>query len=76
MNLQENNKNLPPFIKFSAIEKIDENEIGRTIYDPISQKSIFPYGMGSQKKITKSAKNVGSFLFPKYKNSTDDAKEK
>ena len=68
--------NIPPFIKFSATEPINQDDIVESIYDPISQKSIYPYGMGSQKRITKSAKNVGSILFPKYKNTNDDAKEK
>ena len=68
--------NIPPFIKFSAIEPISQDDIVESLYDPISQKSIYPYGMGSQKRITKSAKNVGSILFPKYKNTNDDAKEK
>lgn len=76
MNTQNNQDNLPPFLKFSAIEPINQEEIGKSYYDPISQKSIYPYGMGSQKRVTKSAKNVGSILFPKWSNTNDDAKEK
>ena len=75
-NIQNTQNNTPPFVRFSAIEPISTDEIGKSYYDPISQKSIYPYGMGSQKKITRSAKNVGSMLFPKYKNTNDDAKEK
>ena len=75
-NIQNTNNNIPPFVKFSATEPNSQDEIGKSYYDPISQKSIYPYGMGSQKKITRSAKNVGSMLFPKYKNTNDDAKEK
>ena len=51
-----------------------QNEI--SYYDYNSQKTIYPFFCGSDKKVTKSAKNVGSFLFPKYKNEVDDAKEK
>jgi hypothetical protein len=32
--------------------------------------------MGSAKRATKSAKNAGNILFPKWKNVTDDAQEK
>lgn len=75
-NLENFNMNTPPFIALGVTEKNTESDVDKCVYDPISQKSIFPYGMGSQKKVTKSAKNVGSFLFPKWKNETDDAKEK
>lgn len=77
MDLQKHNNNsLPPFIKFSVTEPLDNNDIGQAYYDPETQKSIFPYGMGSQKKVTKSAKNVGNILIKKWKNVNDDAKEK
>jgi hypothetical protein len=76
MNTKTTHNNIPPFIKFSATEPISQDDIGQSFYDPISQKSIYPYGMGSQKRVTKSAKNVGSIIFPKYKNTNDDAKEK
>lgn len=77
-NLNSNNQ-LPPFIAFGAFEESKEmtstqNEI--SYYDYNSQKTIYPFFCGSDKKVTKSAKNVGSFLFPKYKNEVDDAKEK
>jgi len=72
------NNSLPPFIKFGAFEKEEilssHSEIN--YYDYNTQKTIYPFFAGSDKKITKSAKNVGSLLFPKYKNQTDDAKEK
>lgn len=78
LNLNSNNQ-LPPFIEFGAFEESKEmtstqNEI--SYYDYNSQKTIYPFFCGSDKKVTKSAKNVGSFLFPKYKNEIDDAKEK
>ncbi|MBN1251193.1 MAG: hypothetical protein JXA16_03590 [Bacteroidales bacterium] len=78
LNLNINNQ-LPPFIAFGAFEESKEmtstqNEI--SYYDYNSQKTIYPFFCGSDKKVTKSAKNVGSFLFPKYKNEVDDAKEK
>jgi len=78
LNLNSNNQ-LPPFIAFGAFEESKEmtstqNEI--SYYDYNSQKTIYPFFCVSDKKVTKSAKNVGSFLFPKYKNEVDDAKEK
>jgi len=78
MEANKNNdiENIPPFIMYGAIESNPGLDSNKSYYDPISQKSIYPYGMGSQKKVTKSAKNIGSYLFPKYKNETDDAKEK
>lgn len=76
-NIENKDMNsIPPFIMYGAIESNPELDSNKSYYDPISQKSIYPYGMGSQKKVTRSAKNVGSFLFPEYKNHTDDAKEK
>lgn len=77
-NLNNNNQ-LPPFIAFGAFEESKEmtstqNEI--CYYDYNSQKTIYPFFCGSDKKVTKSAKNVGSLLRPKYKNEVDDAKEK
>lgn len=82
MNKKLNSSNkdqLPPFIAFGEFEEIKEitttqNEINYYDYD--SQKTIYPFFCGSDKKITRSAKNVGSWINPKYKNQTDDAKEK
>jgi hypothetical protein len=51
-----------------------QNEI--SYYNYNSQKTIYPFFCGSDKKVTRSAKNVGSWLSPKYKNKVDDAKEK
>jgi|TARA_B110000908_G_C10228315_1_gene439199 hypothetical protein len=78
-NLVKNNTNLPLIIAFGSFEESNkllspESEIN--YYDYNSQKTTYPFFCGSDKKITKSAKNVGSFLSPKYKNQTDDAKEK
>ncbi len=78
LNLNTNNQ-LPPFIAFGAFEESKEmtstqNEI--SYYDYNTQKTIYPFFCGSDKKVTKSATNVGSFLLPKYKNKVDDAKEK
>lgn len=69
---------IPPFITFGTYEKAnDMNAVAQSeCYDYTTQKTIIPMFCGSDKKITKSAKNIGSFLFPKYKNETDDAKEK
>lgn len=78
LNLNSNNQ-LPPFIAFGAFEESKEmtstqNEI--SYYDYNSQKTIYPFFCGSDKKVTKSAKNIGSWISPKYKNEIDDAKEK
>jgi len=78
-NLNLNNNQLPPFIAFGAFEESKDmtstqNEI--SYYDYNSQKTIYPFFCGSDKKVTKSAKNIGSWLYPKYKNEIDDAKEK
>lgn len=78
LNLNSNNQ-LPPFIAFGAFEKKKEMTSTQTeisYYDYNSQKTIYPFFCGSDKKVTKSAKNIGSWVFPKYKNETDDAKEK
>jgi hypothetical protein len=78
LNINSNNQ-LPPFIAFGAFEESKEMTTAQnetSYYDYNTQKTIYPFFCGSNKKVTKSAKNVGSFLFPKYKNETDDAKEK
>lgn len=77
----QNENNVPPFIAFGYNEKANINKNEDILseinyYDYESQKAIYPYFCGSDKKITRSAKNVGSILFPKYKNHNDDAKEK
>ena len=77
-NLVNRNSFVPPFIAFGTFEKADNSKDIYEVdyYDIFSQKTIIPFFCGSDKKITKSAKNVGSFIFPKYSNVTDDAKEK
>ena len=70
---------LPPIIVFGAFEVTKESSSipnDTSYYDYNTQKTIYPFFCGSNKKVTKSAKNVGSILFPKYKNEVDDAKEK
>lgn len=80
-NLNFNNSNqLPPFIAFGAFEETKEiistQEQQINYYDYKSQKTIYPFFCGSDKKVTKSAKNIGSWHSPKWKNEIDDAKEK
>ncbi|MEY3591766.1 MAG: hypothetical protein RLZZ38_734 [Bacteroidota bacterium] len=70
------NQVTPPFIAHGTLEQNIEEGFNYSIYDPETQKTIFPYGMGSQKRATKSAKNAGNIIFPKWKNVTDDAQEK
>ena len=69
---------VPPFIAFGTFEKANEkNTVSCSeSYDYTTQKTIIPMFCGSEKKVTKSARNVGSFWDPKWKNETDDAKEK
>lgn len=74
-NLRFSGNNIPPIVAFGSIEATNFSSV-QEHYDYESQMSIVPMFCGSDKKITKSAKNIGSFLFPKYKNETDDAKEK
>jgi hypothetical protein len=77
-NLNNNRTIVPPFVKFGTFER---NNVSNTVseveyFDYSSQKTIVPLFCGSDKKVTRSAKNVGSFFCPKWKNETDDAKEK
>lgn len=77
-NIVNQNSVVPPFIAFGTFEKSnnESTQFETDYYDAMSQKTILPLFCGSDKKVTKSAKNVGSLFFPKYKNTTDDAKEK
>ena len=70
------NQVTPPFIAHGTREQNVVEEFNYSIYDPQTQKTIFPYGMGSSKRATKSAKNAGNIIFPKWKNVSDDAQEK
>lgn len=74
-NVHFSGNNIPPIVAFGTKEATNYSSV-KEHYDYISQMSIIPMFCGCDKKITKSAKNVGSWLFPKYKNETDDAKEK
>ena len=58
-NINSNNP-LPPFIVFGSFEKTIEatsTQIEINYYDYNSQKTIYPFFCGSNKKVTKSAKN-------------------
>ena len=48
------NQVTPPFIAHGTREQNIEEGFNYSIYDPETQKTIFPYGMGSQKRATKS----------------------
>jgi hypothetical protein len=56
---------IPPFILFGAIEANPETSPAISYYDPISQKSIYPYGMGSDKKSNQKRKERWKFTFSK-----------
>lgn len=66
---------IPPIVMFGAPEK-NNVDYSTESYDYSTQMTTIPMYCGSNKKCTRSAKNVGSFLFPKWKNETDDAVEK
>ena len=77
MNTKTTHNNIPPFIKFSATEPISQDDIVDSPFTILFLKNPFTLMVWAHKKeITKSAKNVGSIIFPKYKNTNDDAKEK
>ena len=63
----QTNTNIPPFIAFGHEEKPIDNtkkvQMNETnYYDYKSQKTIYPFFCGSDKKVTRSAKNVGSIF--------------
>ena len=70
------NQVTPPFIAHGTLEQNIEEGFNYSIYDPETQKTIFPYGMGSQKRATKSAKNAGNIIFPKWKNGGNSLENK
>ncbi|MBR3959665.1 MAG: hypothetical protein IKJ81_06445 [Bacteroidales bacterium] len=73
-----NQSPLPPILAFGDYEKYAHSNETPVVeyYDYNSQMTIHPFFCGSDKKVTKSAENVGSWFSPKYKNVVDDAKEK
>lgn len=73
-----NQSPMPPILAFGSYEKFSQstNAPDKEYYDYNSQMTIHPFFCGSDKKVTKSAENVGSWFSPKYKNVVDDAKEK
>jgi hypothetical protein len=67
----------PPLVAFSPTCKKLSFENVISYYDPISQKSIYPFGLGSQKVPTGTTRNIGSIQHPIWKwYNTDDAIEK
>lgn len=67
---------IPAFIAFGKFEPKEEVKYAGThSYDYESQIINLPMFMGSDQKVTRSAKREG-LLFPTYKNVNDDAKEK
>lgn len=70
-----NNGTIPPIVAFGTKETTNV-DYSTESYDYTTQTTTFPMFCGSNKKCTRSAKNVGSFLFPKWKSETDDAVEK
>lgn len=81
MNLNSNQTNLgaPAIIQLGIISSMplgDANSCESLGYNEIDQKTIVYNMGGSKKKLTMCAKNVGNFIFPKYKNVGDDAEDR
>jgi hypothetical protein len=67
----------PPILAFGTTGKKLPCIAIYSDYDPISQKTNYPLGMGSQKEFTTTTRNVGTVEKPIWKLMTkDDAMEK
>lgn len=76
MNTYNQTSSIPAIIAFGKFEpKQEVKYAGEHSYNYETQITNLPMFMGSDKKVTKSARREG-LLFPKYKNVNDDAKEK
>ena len=76
MRTYSQTNNIPAIIAFGKFEpKQEVTYAGAHSYNYVTQITNLPMFMGSDQKVTKSAKREG-LLFPTYKNVNDDAKEK
>lgn len=67
----------PPILAFGTTSKKLPCRAIYSDYDPISQKTTYPLGMGSQKEFTATTRNVGTVEKPILKlMKKDDAIEK
>ena len=61
LNVSNQSNPMPPIVAFGTKEATNYST-SHEYYDYNSQMTITPFFCGSDKKVTKSAKNVGSFL--------------
>ena len=67
----------PPILAFGTIRRKLPQIFISSIYDPLSQKTDYPLGMGSQKEFTTTNRNIGTVDKPIWKLlKKDDATEK
>jgi hypothetical protein len=70
---------LPAIFQLGKITPLSTENFGvleQIEYSDMTQKTVVHNMGGSKKKLTMCAKNVGNFLFPKYKNVGDDAEDR
>jgi hypothetical protein len=78
-NLTKQLSSLPAIFQLGKITPMsigDHGNVENIGYSDADQKTIIYNMGGSKKKLTMCAKNVGNFLFPKYKNVGDDAEDR
>jgi len=78
-NLINQAYNLPAIFQLGKITPMETECFGgieQIGYNDVNQKTIIYHMGGSKKKMTMCAKNVGNLLFPKYKNTGDDAEDR
>jgi hypothetical protein len=78
-NLTNKLSHLPAIFQLGKITPLSTEASGtleQIEYNDAIQKTIVYNMGGSKKKLTMCAKNVGNFLFPKYKNVGDDAEDR
>lgn len=78
-NLTNQFTSLPAIFQLGKITPMSNGDHGafeHIEYNDADQKTIIYNMGGSKKKLTMCAKNVGNFIFPKYKNVGDDAEDR
>lgn len=78
-NLTNQFSSLPAIFQLGKITPMatgESNAVEQIGYNDVDQKTLIYNMGGSKKKLSMCAKNVGNFLFPKYKNVGDDAEDR
>lgn len=78
-NTHHAHQGTPAIIQLGVISKMTTGDINSSEsfgYNEKDQKTIVYSMGGSKKKLTLCAKNVGNFIFPKYRNVGDDAEDR